>query len=80
MASAVGLVRSEASSQRLKQAGGTPVRGTVLDLDVLAKAAASGRCSGLAHIQHSTPHLIALHVMAEGIVHLLNSPALFARG
>ena len=38
---AVGLVRSEASAERLNNLGGTPVRGTVTDLDVLAKAAAS---------------------------------------
>ena len=42
LVNADGLVRSDASSERLRQAGGTPVRGTVLDLDVLAKAAASG--------------------------------------
>ena len=39
---AVGLVRSEASAERLRQAGGEPLTGTVDDLDVLAKAAAAG--------------------------------------
>ena len=39
---AVGLVRSEASAERLRQAGGEPLTGTVDDLDVLAKGAAAG--------------------------------------
>ncbi|CAK0787744.1 hypothetical protein CVIRNUC_010966 [Coccomyxa viridis] len=37
----VGLVRSEASAERLRKAGGEPLTGTVDDLDVLAKAAAA---------------------------------------
>ena len=39
---AVGLVRSEASAERLRQAGGEPLTGTVDDLDVLARGAAAG--------------------------------------
>lgn len=43
---AVGLVRSEASAERLRKAGGEPLTGTVDDLDVLAKAAAAGEKLG----------------------------------
>lgn len=43
---AVGLVRSEASAERLRNAGGEPLTGTVDDLDVLAKGAAAGEKLG----------------------------------
>ena len=38
-----GLVRSEANAAKLQQAGGQPVKGTLDDMDILARAAAEGR-------------------------------------
>ncbi|RDW72057.1 hypothetical protein BP5796_08091 [Coleophoma crateriformis] len=44
----LGLVRSEASAEKLKAAGGEPLRGSIEDLDVLKRAASS--CDGTIHL------------------------------